>query len=630
MIVYDFEVFKYNWLVVFYDTSAEEYIVVQDREELKKFYEKNKDKIFVGFNSKHYDSIIFRYLLTDAETPLYKISKMIIEEKGNLLKRQYKLNAIQFYNYDLMVDVYHSSLKELEGYFGKSIKETPISFELDRPLTKEELDEVILYCKRDVEATYDLLMLRINVLKNRILLLKEYGRSKREIDDTNAVICAKILGCTKQNWTDGRQPIDISIIPVEIKDKEIVDFYTHPKTPDGLYDYSLTLKKDIAGLEHILAWGGLHGAIESYHYKGKLWLVDVASYYPNMMINFNLCSRNMANPDSFKELCAKRMNAKALKNKYNKLVLTETDEVKKEEYKKLAKKYSQTTDALKPPINTTSGAMKAVFSDLYDERSNNWMCISGQLLLIDLIEHLEPYSKLIQSNTDGIVIIPYDEEKCDAEIKKWETKTGLILEKTVATQIFQKDVNNYILLDENGKIKVKGSYVSQYNIHGAWNLRTNNIIVDRAVVDYLLYNTPIEQTIVNGENDLINYQCIKKLGGMYKKIGIEVDGNVQEIDTHINRIIATSDTKYGKVKKMHNKKTTWDNVEGIPDHCIIMNDDIRELKAKDIKIDYTYYIDLAKKRICDFVLTGAELRTYRKYTKDQLWKEVERKLGRDE
>lgn len=52
---YDFEVFKFNWMVVINNpVNKEEKIIVDDVEELKKYYEAHKCEIWVGFNSRSY------------------------------------------------------------------------------------------------------------------------------------------------------------------------------------------------------------------------------------------------------------------------------------------------------------------------------------------------------------------------------------------------------------------------------------------------------------------------------------------------------------------------------------------------------------------------------------------------
>ena len=636
MIVYDLEIFKYDWFITAKDLITNEYTKIHnDLNALKQFYDKNQDRIWAGHNINHYDNIMLKCMLKGIEGPQLKLlsNEIILNDNGNNIIKVHKLKTVKLYPMDIMQDAIRYSLKEVEGYLGMSIEESSVSFDLDRPLTESEIEEVFKYNQHDVDATVEEILLRAERLTNKTRLLQTYNLPKYMIEYTNAKLCAEILQADYTKFDDGLQPYDINVAPIEIKKYfECVDFFTKCEK----LDYSRKLEIMIAGVLHILSGGGLHGALENYFYSGEMWLVDVASYYPNMMINFNLCSRAMSHPDNFKNLVNTRMNAKELKGKYAKMAKNETDEAKRKEYQKLSKFYSGQSDSLKLPINTTSGAMKAKFSKLFDERNNNWMCISGQLLLVDLIEHLEPYCKLIQSNTDGIIIIPLDKENCDKEIKRWEDKTGLILEKTIATKIFQKDVNNYILLDENGKVKTKGGFVAQYHNENRYAdmLRRNLEILDDAIVDYLLYDKKVEDTIFNKDLPLLKYQIIKKLGSMYEDVvlykyneknELEYDRNVNRV----NRILATYDTSYGKLMKKHEKKDKYDSVEGCPDRCLVLNGDIRNLKAGDIKLDYNWYIELAKDRIIEFVLTDAEKNAFRKYTKDQLWKEVERKLGRN-
>ena len=52
MIVYDFEVFRYDWLVVFKTLSDQKYTIIENnRKELEEFYNKHKDNLFVGYNN---------------------------------------------------------------------------------------------------------------------------------------------------------------------------------------------------------------------------------------------------------------------------------------------------------------------------------------------------------------------------------------------------------------------------------------------------------------------------------------------------------------------------------------------------------------------------------------------------
>lgn len=636
ILVYDMEVFKYDWFITIKSLRTQKYTKIHnDLSSLVDFYEKNNDNIWAGHNINRYDNVILKCLLLGIEGPdLKTISNSIIEDdkERNVIKL-FGLKQIKLYPMDAMQDAIRYSLKEIEGYFGMSIEECDIPFDIDRPLTNEEVEEVFKYNTHDVDAASEEITLRLDRQLNKIRLLNEYSLPMSMIEYTNAKLCAEILQADYTVFKDGRQPYDLSVAPINIKKySEVVDFFTKCEE----LDYTKNLKLMIANTPHVVSSGGIHGAIENYSYEGEIWLIDVSSYYPNIMINFNLCSRAMSNPENFKKLVKTRMDAKELTVKYKQMFEQEKDENKRKELSALANTYNLKSSALKLPINTVSGCMKAKFNKLFDERNNNWMCITGQLLLIDLIESMEDYMTLIQSNTDGIIIIPHDKEMCDKKIKEWEDKTGLILEKTIAKKIYQKDVNNYILLNESGKVKTKGGFVAQYHndaLHFKDMLRRNLDIIDDAVVDYLLYNKPLEETIVNDNNNLINYQIIKKLGGMYDDIVLYMyddEGNLVENKNvnRINRVFATTNQHYGKLMKKHEKKTKYDCVEGLPERCLVLNGDVRNLKTKDISIDYDWYVKTAKDRVINFILTDEEKKEFKKYSSDDLWLVAQVKLER--
>lgn len=60
---------------------------------------------------------------------------------------------------------------------------------------------------------------------------------------------------------------------------------------------------------------------------------------------------------------------------------------------------------MKIVLNSTYGILKDKNNPLYDPLMSNNVCVTGQLLLLDLIEKVEPYCQLIQSNTDGIYML---------------------------------------------------------------------------------------------------------------------------------------------------------------------------------------------------------------------------------
>ncbi len=136
----DFEVFLFDWLVVIIDyNTRKKKVIINNRKELVDFYNKAKDKyIWVGFNSRNYDSTILKAIILGMN-PKEINDKLIIEGmKPHQISR--KFNDILLYTYDTMVDR-NSSLKQLEGMMGHMIKESGVNFNIDRKLTQEELNE---------------------------------------------------------------------------------------------------------------------------------------------------------------------------------------------------------------------------------------------------------------------------------------------------------------------------------------------------------------------------------------------------------------------------------------------------------------------------------------------------------
>ena len=141
----------------------------------------------------------------------------------------------------------------------------------------------------------------------------------------------------------------------------------------GDLDYSKTMNVDVCGVPHKFAYGGLHSARENFVYDGEMWNLDVTSYYPSMMIQYNFHSRNIKDPKVYENIYNERVTAKHSGD-------------------------SSKANALNLILNTTYGAMKSEFNGLYDPKMANQVCITGQLLFLDLLEKLEPYITLIQLN----------------------------------------------------------------------------------------------------------------------------------------------------------------------------------------------------------------------------------------
>ena len=287
-------------------------------------------------------------------------------------------------------------------------------------------------------------------------------------------------------------------------------------------------------------------------------------------------SRNIPDPQIYAEMLEKRMVAKKSGDK-------------------------NTANALKLVANTTYGAMLNKYNDLYDPLAGRSVCITGQLFLLELANHLKADCKtlfVIQLNTDGIMV-SFDDSEYDRVLeitREWEHRTGFELEEDKIKGIVQKDVNGYVEIPYEGDPKIKGGYlVRGIAPAGAFNINNNATIVAKAIVDYFVHGTLPEETI-NACNDIFAFQLIAKAGSKYKEAYHLVDGK-QEPVQKVNRVYATTDERYGKLFKVKAENDSTAKIESLPEHCIIDNDNHLTID----NVDKSWYIELAKKRINDFL-----------------------------
>ena len=584
MLFYDFEVFKYDWLVVvIHMTEKKEYVIVNDRAALEKLYQDNVNDIWTGFNSRHYDQYILKGILCGFDPK--RINDYIIIRNQPGWKFSSMFWDIPLNNYDVMANI-DRGLKVFEGFLGNNIKETSVPFDIDRKLTQAEIEETIKYCRHDVEQTIEVFMQRKEDFTAHMGLVKLACQGKgldlSLISKTNAQLAAVILDATQREHND---EFDIDFPDtLEIKKyTAVMDWYKNPdnhcysrhvpgkKTPE-----KMQLNITVAGCPHTFAWGGVHGALEKYHGEGYYLMADVASLYPSLMIRYNLHSRNMKNPKKYEEIYHTRLQYKKEKNPLQ--------------------------APLKLVLNSTYGVMKDKANDLYDPRQANRVCVYGQLLILDLIEHLEaiPGLQLIQSNTDGILIKmenPNDYYTIDDICAEWEERTGLNLEFDEYKRVYQKDVNNYVVVphgdiytaDGKPRWKSKGAYVKKLSA-----LDYDLPIINQALINYMVRNIPVEQTIL-GCNDLKEFQLVSKISSKYDYI---LHGSSRVNESCI-RVFASKDEHDSGVKKVHAITKRPAKISNSPEHCFIWNDEVNGVSCP-AKLDKQWYIKLTYKRLQDF------------------------------
>lgn len=561
MIFYDFEVFRYDWLVVVGDgEEGQQAAIINDPAKLKAFYERHREDIWVGYNSRRYDQYILKALLLDMDP--YKLSRYLMEG-GQGYRYADLFDTLPLYNYDCLTSFH--SLKQLEGFMGNDIRESTVSFEIDRPLTADELTEVTRYCRHDMEQTREVFKRRREEYDSQLSLLKVFGLPLKQIAMTKAQLSAMILGARKRQWRDEFALRLPSTLCLE-RYQAVADWYEKPE--NKRYDRELMVK--VAGLDCGFGWGGLHAALTQYHGRGLFLNIDVASYYPSLMIVYGYISRNVADPDKYREIRDIRLELK--------------------------KKRDPMQQPYKIVLNSAYGAMKDENNGLYDPLQANNVTVAGQLLLLDLIEKLEDHCQLIQCNTDGL-LVRLDGPAALAEVQnrcaKWEERTGLQLEMDEYAELYQKDVNNYLLIDADGHYKAKGAYVKPLD-----DLDYDLPIVNKAMVAFMLHGTPVEETIGDCET-LREFQKIVKISGKYDYA--LYGGRV--LQEKVLRVFASTSLSDGGIFKV--RAGVAEKVANTPDRCLIINDSVHD-KPLPTKLDRGWYIALAQHRLRDFGAVQSE------------------------
>jgi DNA polymerase len=564
IVFFDFEVFMYDWLVVCINPINEEKtVIINDSEKLEAFYNKHKSDIWIGYNNRNYDNYILKAILLGFNPK--EINDWIIIKKRKGWEYSSLFNQIQLYSYDCMSKFF--GLKQLECFLGNNIKETSVPFNIDRKLTEEEISETVKYCTHDVEQTMIVFLKNKADFDAHLNLLKTFNLPINHINKTQAQLSALALGCTRKNHYDDWDYTIIDTLKIE-KYKYVVEWFIDQK---NIKDYNASLQINVCGVPHQFGWGGLHGAPDKpLHEKGYILHVDVTSFYPSIMIEYDMLSRNVKDKSVYKQI-------------YNTRV----------ELKKAGKKKEQAP--YKIILNSTYGICKDKYSNAYDPRRANEVCVNGQLLLLDLLEHLEGHCQLIQSNTDGLIIkIPDTDEAfeiIDDICYEWESRTKMNLGLDIIAEIYQKDVNNYLWIDADGKLERKGGYVKELN-----DLDNDLPIVNKAMVDYMAYAIPVEKTI-NQSDTLKDFQKVVKISNKY----ICGQHNGKYLNDKTFRVFASTDPEDTAIYKVKDKKgvLTPEKFANTPLHCFIENSDINGKKPAE-KLDRNWYIELAKTRLKQF------------------------------
>ena len=579
IIIYDFEVFKYDTLLGAIIINDDECFILQtwDLDEIRNFYKKNINSIWIGHNNSGYDNFILESIIKKKNP--YNTSQELIHSTNRFQKL-----TLHLYYYDIM-SRHFGSLKAIEGSEGKKISESEISFNIDRHLLDKEKIEVESYNLDDLDQTYDNFISTIDEFNLKLDIAKEFNLSLDVLNMTSTQIAEKVLGAKRIKGIETQYVAPKMYDNLQVKNQELIDFYLNEEFRNGK-----NIEIMLCGVEHKIGSGGIHGAKKKYHCDFAYYF-DVSGYYNLIMILLNLLPRTI--PKEGKKLYEYMYHGQ--------LKLKETNPRKRAVYKEI--------------LLAVFGAALNKYCGFYDPNHGTLITMVGQMYAVDLIEKLEGKFDLIQSNTDGIIAAPLPgvtEEDAINIINEWQERTGFVLKLEKVYNIHQRDVNNYMFVEGSGKVHAIGEAVKYYN---TWeNVLLKNcfyskepLITHQAIVEFFVNNKLPEQVIEENKNKLRLFQYICKKGSydycVYEITNLETNEITQEKVQNINRVFASnSELELGMIYKI--KTNSKAKISNLPNNIFVYNEEILSKKAVNKlidKIDYSYYIKRSYERIAEFI-----------------------------
>lgn len=469
-VVFDFEVLRCETMVTMYDVFAQRWSFARTPFECGKLirgYLIDPRTVFVGFNNKNYDNLIATACIDNwLQKDVYDLNEGIINMMPDTIhgvayedfqELRFKLPHVWKFakrawdvGFDMLpgpkmsgegVKIPPMTLKMWAKYNGRAHRKSPIPFTYPLPLTNKEVELFRAYNKDDVVDTLCLICTSlIGEWNTRCGFADMLGPKKFGWHKTFTKLAADLFVKypeKKANPADTSWQQKVVKKPACLKIETYTDILKYFSNSIGeveLRSYS-TL---ICGVPHTFRLGGAHSVNECGVFKGEIWHIDVGSMYPSIMSRFGLVSPTM-DAKAFEKVRVMRMK------------------MKKSDWRR---------DVFKKALNCSYGGMLDKYGDLFAPANGRGVCFLGQLFIVDMLERIEPYITLIQTNTDGIYVMPNSPEDAvhaRAAVKAFEKRTGLVMDIELYKEMYQRDVNNYIAISIDGHEKVKGSAFHSIN-----------------------------------------------------------------------------------------------------------------------------------------------------------------------
>lgn len=556
-----------------------------------------QDGVFIGFNNKNYDRYILKAVKDNkSKSDIKLLSDNIVQgriSRDELMKHQ--LFSNQHIEYDVKTVVGERiSLKQLECYMKLDIVEDE-GLLFKEHLSQNELKKIIQYNIHDIRSTAKIFTeLYKGHFEVSESLIKEFKLEQKNLSYSQGSMIDKILTNNYQfRPTDIKKPtlhyngynwngiFDVETIDelLQMIDKKYENdikgntrqrYYNKNGTielqtrehgskiqPNKFKGY--TIYKH--GIHITISKGGAHGAIRGIY--DNVTELDIASMYPSLIINDKALGQTT--------------------NKYN--------TIKQE---RLTLKHNKSNPkrekALKLVLNTVTGRMDASFSPLHVPNTILSLRLIGQAVLLKMVElATKEGARVIAVNTDGIYCT--GNFNSQSVINKIKLLFNLDLEEEKYKRVAISTTNYAVLQKEDDTIKRRGN-LSNFNYR---NTQVYPKAITDAVVNQLIYDIPVEQTINNNTNKWDFTQMVKVSNNSVLR-----DKNGQTYQ-RVNRIIATNKGVSGLTSTETSKKGLKKAPNVSPNEIYTICNDIKSIqKLNHSIINKQYYINKANELVKDF------------------------------
>lgn len=460
---------------------------------------------WVGFNSKKFDSVITSAIMWGYDPIQLKeqIVPKIIEQRLQPFQI-YKRGIHQMPQFDESqrhIDLFEvapgvkTSLKiYMARMHAKTLQDLPYHHddEIDTPKKCKVVEE---YCGNDIEGTYQLWLALQEEIELRRHLSDEFGldlMSKSDAQMAEAIFHKKLnlpKASSPPAFVNYELPKIVKtrnkVIQALIDECQNWDFEVNqqngsPVQPDWMKNNLVAINNG----RYKFGLGGLHSThdVQLYVHTDDEYEVsdfDAASYYPYTIVNCGFVPKMRGSKgedfiELYREFLVRRMEAKHAGQK------------------KIA-------NSLKILLNGTYGKLGSMYSRLYAPDLLLGVTITGQLNLLCLIDELEKIKNVsvLSANTDGIMVkFPRTARaKVEEVFAKNSKRTGYDYEETPYRTVALRDVNNYIAITLDGKVKGKGIHADVSDKPEPLKTHRSFTICSRAALAYIKDGVPVEKTI---------------------------------------------------------------------------------------------------------------------------------------